>query len=123
MNSRIYRFSWFICLAIALLSLSSFNTAIAADYKIGMEGWEFNPAELTVHAGDTVTWINDDDTNHDIAFEIEFEGAPTLDNPHKVRTTKQFSLAFDKPGVYRYTCKIHRDYDMKGIIKVKLVDK
>ncbi|HEC16844.1 MAG TPA: hypothetical protein ENI99_09785 [Sedimenticola sp.] len=101
----------------------SFGVAQAGEHEIGMAGWEFNPAELTITAGETVVWYNDDDTNHDIAFEIEFENAPTLEKPHKVRSTKRYAMTFNQPGIYRYTCKIHRDYDMKGVIIVKEADK
>ena len=30
---------------------------------------KFNPAELTLKKGDTVTWINNDFTDHDITEE------------------------------------------------------
>ncbi|MBT4520236.1 MAG: hypothetical protein HOC23_09540 [Halieaceae bacterium] len=91
----------------------------AEEYKIGMEGWEFNPATVTIAAGDTVTWVNDDSTNHNIAFEITFDAAPTRATPIKVRKTKAYSLVFPETGTFHYVCKIHEDYDMKGTIVVK----
>lgn len=95
------------------------NGARAEEYKIGMEGWEFSPATLTIKAGDTVTWINDDNTAHNIAFEIEFDGAPTREKPVKVSTTEAYSLVFKNTGTYHYVCKIHENYDMKGTIIVE----
>ena len=92
---------------------------LSDEYTVGMEGWEFNPPELTIKVGDTVIWYNDDDTAHNIAFEIEFADAPTMNKPQKVRMTEKWSFTFDKPGVYKYICKIHRNYDMNGVVIVK----
>ncbi len=94
------------------------GAAQAGGNRVGMEGWEFDPAELTIRKGESVTWVNDDDTAHNLAFETELESAPTLEKPTKVRMTEEFTLAFNKAGVYKYTCKIHRNYDMNGVITV-----
>ena len=106
-----------IFISFSILACS--DGARAEEYKIGMEGWEFNPATLTIKAGDTVTWVNDDDTAHNIAFEIEFDGAPTREKPVKVRMTEGYSIVFKKTGTYHYVCKIHENYDMKGTIIVE----
>jgi plastocyanin len=108
------------CLIFLTFSILSFSDRVQAEeYKIGMEGWEFSPASLTIKAGDVVTWVNDDDTNHNIAFEVEFNGAPTREEPVKVRTTKEYSVVFKNTGTFHYFCKIHEDYDMKGTIVVE----
>lgn len=99
------------------------GAAQAGESEIGMEGWEFSPAELTIVEGESVVWYNDDDTNHDLAFFTKLENAPTLEKPYKVRSTKRYTLTFNKAGTYNYTCKIHRDYDMKGVIIVKGIEK
>lgn len=91
----------------------------AAEHTVGMEGWEFDPVELTIRVGDTVVWHNNDNTAHNIAFEIEFDDVPTMDEPRKVSMTEKWAFTFDKPGVYKYTCKIHRNYDMNGVIIVE----
>jgi len=103
-----------------LIFLAASSSPIrAAEHTVGMEGWEFDPVTLTIQVGDTVVWHNDDDTAHNIAFEIELDGVPTMNKPRKVRMTERWALTFDKPGVYKYTCKIHRKYDMNGVIVVK----
>ena len=108
---------YLVFMTLSILSCS--DRAQAEEYKIGMEGWEFSPATLTVKAGDMVTWVNDDDTAHNIAFEIEFNGAPTREKPVKVSMTEGYSLVFEKTGTYHYVCKIHENYDMKGTIIVE----
>jgi len=100
-------------------AISFSDASLAQEHRIGMEGWEFNPASLTIQADDVVTWLNDDDTNHNIAFEIEFDTAPTRTAPVKVRKTKEYSLVFKEKGTFHYVCKIHEDYDMKGTITVE----
>lgn len=107
-------------LLATLVSLAgSHPPLLAADHTVGMEGWEFDPAKLTIQVGDTVVWHNNDDTAHDIAFEMERDGVPTIDKPQKVRMTEKWTMTFDEPGVYKYTCKIHRKYDMNGVVVVE----
>jgi len=108
-----------LVLAALIVCAGSASPVLAEQHTVGMAGWEFNPAELTVKVGDTVVWHNDDDTAHNIAFDIEFEDAPTMDKPRKVRMTEKWTYTFDKAGVYKYTCKIHRNYDMHGVIVVE----
>ena len=119
MKNPIYGSSLGIWLAFALLAFGLASKALAEEPRIGMEGWEFSPAEVTIKSGETVTFHNNDDTNHDIAFDEGIEERPTLEKPYKVRQTKEYSLTFTKPGTFNYVCKIHRDYDMKGVIIVK----
>lgn len=95
---------------------------VTRGHTVGMEGWEFDPVTLTIRVGDTVVWHNNDDTAHNIAFEMERDGVPTMDKPQKVRMTERWTMTFDKPGVYKYICKIHRNYDMNGVIVVENQD-
>lgn len=59
----------------------------------------FDPDELTVQAGSTVTWTNDGGSNHIVQFEDS--ASPRL------RSGAQYSKTFEEPGVYSYECKIH----------------
>jgi len=104
---------------LMLFSLFPAGQANAAEHKVSMKDWLFNPKVLTVKVGDTVTWVNDDDTMHNIYFEDKFPGAPQIDEPEKIRLRKKFSLTFEKAGEYDYFCRNHQDYDMVGKIIVK----
>ncbi len=95
------------------------GTAYAAKNKVGMEGWTFNPDVITIKAGDSVLWVNDDDTTHKIVFEDDALGGPTKESPLKIRQGKEFSFTFKKAGVYKYYCVPHRSQDMKGVVIVK----
>lgn len=93
--------------------------ALSKEYKVGMEGWEFNPASLTIKLGDTVVWINDDDTKHKISFEDKLPGAPTREHVHKFNVGDKFHFKFTSVGKFKYVCTSHEGQDMVGVIIVE----
>jgi plastocyanin len=85
-----------------------------------MKEWLFTPTEITIQKGERVTWINDDTTNHNVAFiEIKPNQAPSREKPQKLRKRKSYSLTFDKAGIFNYVCTLHENFDMKGTVTVK----
>ena len=110
-------------IATALIYTVCLSSPTGADdtreNMIGMEGWVFDPTEVTIQVGATVTWLNDDNTTHDLAFIVERDGLPIMDKPYKIRQNETYSITFDEPGTFEYVCKLHLDYDMKGTIIVK----
>ena len=114
-KKRLYRFFSFMM----FFSFFMGSYAYGAEHKISMKDWLFNPRELAVDVGDMVTWVNEDDTMHNIYFEADFPEAPQKDDPQKIKARKKFSLKFEKAGEYNYYCKNHLDYDMKGKVIVK----
>ena len=82
-----------------------------AAFEVSLAGRAFNPAVLEVTVGDTVTWINDDDTEHTVtAFEGAFDSGELAEGA-------SFSFTFDSPGEYRYRCLFHSE--MQGTIIVR----
>jgi len=71
---------------------------------------KFNPAELTLKKGDTVTWINNDFTDHDITEEKSKAWKSPVLNQGK-RYSRVINFSAD------YLCSIH--VVMKGKLKVK----
>jgi len=69
------------------------------------------PADLTVTAGTTVTWKNDDDSPHRIGDKNGTFTSAALD------TDDSFSHTFAAPGEYPYICTIHPYMVGKIIIK------
>jgi plastocyanin len=59
------------------------------------------PETLTVKAGTTVTWRNDDTSSHTVT-EHEYEWTSPLLNPGE-----SWSYTFNEPGVYDYHCNPH----------------
>ncbi len=103
---------------VAIVSFFLYGEAYSEEFKIGMEGWEFRPSSISIHVGDTLTWLNDDDTTHNMVFEDATRGGPTKEKPHKIKVGKEFSWTFQKAGNFDYYCKLHHDQDMLGKVIV-----
>jgi plastocyanin len=71
----------------------------------------FAPATLTVHAGDTVTFINDDDDAHTVTAD---DGSWDSDG---LNQTERWKHTFAKAGTIAYHCTVHPF--MHGTIIVK----
>jgi plastocyanin len=82
----------------------------ADDNHITINSFAFTPKKLTVKAGTTVTWTNQDQTIHSIVCpELKLRSTP-LD------TNDSFSYTFSKAGNYDYICGVHPF--MKGQVVV-----
>ena len=75
--------------------------AAASLATVTIDNFAFAPATLTVTAGTTVTWKNDDDSPHRIGDKNGTFKSAALD------TDDSFSFTFDKPGTYKYFCSVH----------------
>ncbi len=77
--------------------------------NIQIIGREFEPAELVLEAGSTVSWYNTGAADHTILFEDGQES-------QKIKPGAIYSKTFKTQGTYKYTCGIHPN--MKGKIIV-----
>jgi plastocyanin len=98
--------------ALALAAFGAIGVALAATPAgVAIDNFAFGPAAITVAAGTTVTWTNNDDIPHTVrATDGSFASRP-LDS------ADSYSFTFTKPGVYRYFCSIHPK--MVGTVIVK----
>ena len=71
--------------------------------------YRFEPAAITVPAGATVTWTNNDNFTHNVHLEGE--------DPLTMRPGESVSQTFDSPGAYEYVCSLHPN-DMQGSVLV-----
>ncbi|MCL5985529.1 MAG: cupredoxin family copper-binding protein [Actinobacteria bacterium] len=83
--------------------------APATGNKITIQNFAFNPSEIQIKVGETVTWTNMDSAPHTI--KSDSFNSSTLNNGDS------FSFTFDKSGNYDYSCGIHPN--MKGKIIVE----
>jgi len=83
----------------------------AEDTAVKIENFTFAPQRVTVKAGTTVTWINDDDIPHTVASSTKAFKSKVLDSEDK------FSFTFTTAGVYEYFCSLHPH--MTGTIVVE----
>ena len=106
-------------LAVALPELTAAGEAVSAaaasPAAVKIDNFAFTPATLTITAGTTVTWKNEDDSPHRIGDKNGTFKSAALD------TDDTFSHTFAAPGEYPYICTIH-PY-MAGKIIVKAVGK
>ena len=91
--------------AAALPELTSAGEAVvaaaASPTTIKIDNFAFDPATLTITAGTTVTWKNEDDSPHRIGDKNGAFKSAALD------TDETFSHTFASPGEYPYICTIH----------------
>ena len=85
--------------------------AAASPATVNIDNFAFTPATLTVTAGTTVTWKNEDDSPHRIADKDGTFKSAALD------TDDTFSHAFAASGEYPYICTIHPYMVGKIIVK------
>jgi plastocyanin len=104
-----------IAFAVAILAAAVMfpgaSAQAAADTEVQIDQFSFAPQRITVKAGTTVTWINDDDIPHTVASSSKLFKSKTLD------TKDKFSFTFTTPGAYEYFCSIHPH--MTGAIVVE----
>jgi len=87
------------CLLAAVVFF--FGAARAEDATAKIDNFTFAPARLTVKAGATVTWRNEDDIPHTVTSTTQLFKSKALD------TEDSFSFTFTEPGTYQYFCSLH----------------
>ena len=125
MNNNLKRASlviFIIISLIAVLSLSACSSGNGASTtttssqsvsgnSISIVNFTFSPQTLTVSAGTTVTWTNNDSTTHrPISDTGVFDGGNLAPNA-------TFSFTFNTAGTFPYHCSIHPS--MTGTVIVK----
>ncbi|HEY6736422.1 MAG TPA: cupredoxin family copper-binding protein [Candidatus Saccharimonadia bacterium] len=84
----------------------------AITVKASIKDMAFSPAGLTVKAGTTVTWKNEDSVSHNVV-ETDGQAGPSSGTLANGQT---YSFAFSTPGTYHYHCSIHPS--MTGTVTV-----
>jgi plastocyanin len=83
----------------------------AAAPDVTIAGFVFGPAKLTAASGKPVTWLNSDESPH----QITLTGTGAARSPILMKG-QTYSQAFAAPGVYNYICGLHPN--MKGTVEV-----
>ena len=115
LNLWMNRFMAWVLIALSCLALST--QAYAAEIQMGSGGMlVFEPCELTVDVGETVTFVNNELPPHNVMF---------VDNPELSHSDLAFSpgdsfdVTFEKAGDYALQCDPHACAGMKGVIHVQ----
>ncbi len=100
-----------VLLLLVLLALSSTVFAEESGQQVGIEGFAFKPATLTVAVGTKVVWTNRDQEPHTVVSNDKgFRSGP-------LNTGESFSFTFTEPGNYPYFCSVHPS--MTGVVVVQ----
>ena len=79
-----------------------------SDVTVAVAGLEFSPETAEIRPGDTVAWVWEDDTTHDVAFE----NGPAS----PVQRSGTWQRTFERRGSFDYVCTLHPG--MRGTIVV-----
>ena len=85
--------------------------APAGVVEVKIDNFAFAPATITVNAGTSIRWINDDETIHNVVSSDKSFRSKALD------TNDEFSFTFTKPGTYSYICSLHPRMTGKVIVE------
>ena len=90
----------------------------ATEERVMVRDLAFEPAELTVAPGTTVTWVNEDEQGHTVTHGEG--GAPATDAEFDAPLSAEqtVSYTFEEAGTYPVTCKVHTDMQMTVIVEV-----
>jgi plastocyanin len=85
--------------------------------EVGMMNIQFEPSDVTIKAGETVTWTNDEGVAHDVD-KTSGPGAQFSSGPEGgMMEGDTFEHTFDQAGTYEYVCRVHAP-GMAGTIEV-----
>jgi plastocyanin len=96
---------------LVALFVAATSPAQAATIEAKIDNFTFNPQQITVKAGDTVTWVNHDDIPHTVTSKTMAFRSKAMD------TDDTFSFTFATPGTFPYFCSLHPH--MTGTIVVE----
>ena len=88
------------------------------DTSVSMKNVQFDPTDLTIKAGETVTFTNDESVPHDVHKQSGPGGDFASGPDGGMQQGDTFKLKLDKPGTYKYVCHVHAP-GMAGTITVK----
>src|SRR5260221_14297903 len=99
---------------IAILSIVlASGVAHAETFEVKQKGRSFAPAALSIKPGDTVKFINNDDTSHSVLSE-------TIDQAFDLKQQRPGEakmIRFDKPGTVEVECDLHPKMHLTIVVK------
>lgn len=87
------------------------DTDATGESSVAIADFAFNPGDITVAVGTTVTWNNGDSVSHTTTSDEEGWDSGALG------TGDTFEVVFAEPGAFAYHCTIHPT--MTGTITVE----
>ena len=106
--------AWVVIALIAVVLVTALVSAVhvaAAPIAVGIKDFKFSPPSLTVPAGTTVTWTNNDERRHTVTSTTGAFGSMQLNSGDT------FAQTFTQPGTYQYFCSVHPRMQAAVIVK------
>ena len=105
---------WIMLISAAVIFMP--RMAYAAEIQMGSGGnLVFEPNEISITAGDTVTFVNGDLPPHNMVIE----GFPELSHPDLAFVGgESFDVTFTEAGDYEFQCEPHAGAGLNGVIHV-----
>lgn len=100
-----------LVLASGLSVADEQHAAKSAVHTVVIENMQFNPAQLRVHRGERIVWVNKD------LFPHTATAASHAFDSGSIAASSSWTYVASKPGEYAYGCTFHPT--MKGIIEVQ----
>ena len=106
-----------IMITSLFLSMTLAAQAYAAEIQMGSNGMlVFEPCELTVAVGESVTFVNNELPPHNVMFADHEE---LSHGDLAFVAGESFDVTFEKEGDYYFQCDPHAGAGMKGVIHVQ----
>lgn len=107
---KLFLLSAVLTLGLVGSAISTPNAMAATGAKVVIKNFVYSPATVTITAGETVEWVNEDAAQHTVTANDGSFRSPNLSQGNT------FSHKFEKAGTYAYYCTFHRG--MKGTVIV-----
>jgi len=108
MSAPLVRRLLFVIGCLLIIGVWAAMKSSAATSHVDIRDFSFQPADITVHQGDTVTWTNRDSEAHAV------QGGPM--NSPDIQPGGEYSATFTQIGDVSYICRIHTY--MSGVVHV-----
>jgi plastocyanin len=102
------RTTWLGILVVAASLVSPIPAR--ASTAVTLQGSRFVPGQVSIPAGETVVWTNNDTTGHNVTAEDgSFDSHPTCGTIGGacMKKGETFQHTFSQPGTVAYYCQVH----------------
>ena len=114
-KTRVLSIAAAVCLLLAACSepaaTAGSTTANTQNATVEIANLAFTPASVTITAGSTVTWTNNDTVPHLVSFGDQGPQSSEVIDPGGT-----FSAIFEEAGSFSYVCTLHPG--MSGVVEV-----
>ena len=85
---------------------------VGGELQVDLVNFQFDPTELSVSVGDTVTFVNGDSAAHTVTEGTNGNAADGARFDEEVAAGDSVEITFDEAGDYDVTCLFHANMNM-----------